>query len=359
MIIGHGGNIYNLARRHGCSPSEIIDMSSNMNPLGPPGGLLRFLKENVHKINALPEVDAGSAVNAFAAEWGIDTSRVLAGNGTTQFIFSIPQAIKSKKALIVGPTYSDYADACKMHGVSFNFIFSNETSEFRPDLTAIAASLNGYDTAFICNSNNPTGILIPSDDLVSLTSTFPDIRFVIDESYLPFADRSESESLISRNLENVIVLNSMSKIFCIPGLRIGFAVSSEAIIQQMKRYALPWCVNSLSQAAVIYLMEEKTEIKKFLENTRAFLKIERNALMEKLKVLSHLHVFPSSTSFFLAKMQGKYTAESVCTALAEKKVLIRNCSNFVGLSNRFIRLSLKSSDNNQMAGDMLAQIVDE
>ena len=97
MIKGHGGNIFEVAQRLGCAPTDIYDMSSNVNPLGPPPGLVTSLIENIHTINALPEVDAGKAVRAFADRYDVDPDLVLAGNGTTQFIYSIPRYFKPKE----------------------------------------------------------------------------------------------------------------------------------------------------------------------------------------------------------------------------------------------------------------------
>jgi len=357
MIQGHGGNIYELAQMLGCRPSEIVDMSSNMNPLGPPAGLIDFLKEHVDTINALPQVDAGGAVTAFAAKWGIERDQVLAGNGTTQFIYSIPRAIEIKKALIVGPTYADYADACMMHGVPYDFVLSKDTNEFQPDLSEISGRLKGFDTVFICNPNNPTGVLIPSEELVSLTRAYPNIRFIIDESYLPFVDGSEAASLIPRNLPNVIVLNSMSKIFRIPGLRIGFVVLSKKNVQLLNRFALPWSVNSLSQIAVAYLMKEDADMADFIKATKTFLKSQRQLLIKKFQNTSQIKFFPSTTSFMLAELFGGRTSDTVCAELIKHRILIRNWSNFKGLSDRFIRISLKTEEANRRLAEMLVEIV--
>ncbi|HAO23079.1 MAG TPA: histidinol phosphate aminotransferase, partial [Desulfobacteraceae bacterium] len=168
MICGHGGNIYELARRLKCQPFDIIDMSSNVNPSGPPPGLTEFLKENISAMIALPEADAGKAVFAFAHRYGIDPKCVLAGNGTTQFIYAIPKAIGTKNALIVAPTYSDYADACAMHDIAYTYYLTQASQNFVPDLTQIQKDMQAADTIFICNPNNPTGVLIPSDQLESL-----------------------------------------------------------------------------------------------------------------------------------------------------------------------------------------------
>jgi len=358
MIQGHGGNVYELADRLGCLPSEIVDMSSNMNPLGPPPGLIAYLTEGMDRIHALPEADAGTSVEAFAGHCGITPERVLAGNGTTQFIYSLPQALETRRALIVGPTYADYADACTMHRVAFEYFFSHKSTNFVPDLKAVGDCLNGVDTVFVCNPNNPTGTLISTDDLKALCGSYPNVRFIVDESYLPFVSGGTDRSLISSGLSNVVVLSSLSKIYRIPGLRLGFLTASEEIVRKLTRYALPWNVNSLSQAAVEHVMKNEKGIDVFVEDTQNFLDSERQYVTEIFHGKSDITFFPSTTSFILAELSENHTAEAVCGYLADNRVLIRNCSNFAGLSNRYVRLSLKTRETNRQVARMLLRFLE-
>lgn len=356
MIDGHGGNIYHLALRLGCGPEEIIDMSSNVNPLGPPPGLLDHLRNHLEGIKALPEVDSGSAVSAFSERYGMPAARVLAGNGTTQFIHALPQALASRRVLILGPTYADYADACRMHQVPFEYFLTQEADGFQTDMARLARNAGRFDTVFICNPNNPTGQLIHGNALESLCRTFPDTRFIIDESYLSFVDREKDHTLLGMDLPNAVVLHSMSKIFRVPGLRIGFLAAPETIIQQMKRYFLPWSVNSLAQQAVIHLMNHREETDAFVHHTRRFLAEERRRLAANLKSRPGLLSFPSCTSFILIRLLQGHTAEKICDALAHHRILIRNCTNFEGLSNQFIRISLKTADINRRVTERLLAI---
>ena len=358
MLIGHGGNIYELAERLGCPVSEIIDMSSNVNPLPPLPDLLDHLKNNIHTIKALPEVDAKSITHSFAARYDIDADQVIAGNGTTQFIYAIPQVLSTKRAFIIGPTYSDYADACKLHGARYDYLITEEPAYFSPDIDVVIQRSKEYDIVFICNPNNPTGVLIDVADLHRLCRTYPEVWFVFDESYLPFVDDYVQHSMIRFNLPNVLILNSMSKIFRIPGLRIGFLISSLNIIDKFKPFLLPWTVNSLAQAAVDYLMKHKKQVDAFIKKTVKFIEIERTKMAAAFADTTAIKLFPSTTSFSLAKLHKNLTAESVCAALAQERILIRNCSNFAGLSNEFIRISLKTSEINQMLTQKLLDIVD-
>ena len=351
MITGHGGNIYNHAQKLGCKPFEIIDMSSNVNPLGPPPGLKEHLKENIDLITALPEVDAKDIANKFAHRYDIESECVISGNGTTQFIYDIPQVLKTKKALILGPTYSDYADACIMYNVDFDYFIAKESFLFQPDIDSLKNKIKGYDTVFICNPNNPTGTLISSEEIIILCKSFPDTNFIIDESYLPFVENGEKESMIGSGLSNVLILNSMSKIFRVPGLRVGFLIASKNIINGFNKYMLPWSVNSLAQAAVSYLMTQKTEIDSFVEQTREFVKNEREKLTKTLESTGQIKVIPSTVAFMIARLPENITAGNVCEDLQQEKILLRNCSNFKGLSEQFIRISLKTRNINRIVAD--------
>jgi len=355
MITGHGGNIYELAKRLECNPLDIVDMSSNVNPLGPLPGVEKTITDNIRSITALPEVDAVGIIRSFSERYGIDPSLVLSGNGSTQLIYTIPRALGSKKALIVGPTYADYADACIMNNVEYDFLISEESKSFAPDLEKIADHLDGVDTIFICNPNNPTGVLISGDKIETLCRSFPEKHFIIDESYLPFVETSKKESMLRRRVPNVIVLNSMSKIFRIPGLRIGFLISSRDIIEKHMRYAMPWSVNSLAHAVVNYLMTNRDVVDAFVQETRTMLEAEKNRFLDAFKNVEGLMLYPSTTSFLLGKLKDK-TSKTVCAALADQGILIRNCANFQGLSNAFIRISLKTPEVNSMLMEKLGTI---
>ena len=356
MLNGHGGNIYDIAHRLGCLPSDIIDMSSNVNPLGPPPGRIEFLKDNLNIITALPEVDSTLLVLSFANHYGIDPATVLAGNGSTQFIYSIPPALGTKRALVLGPTYADYADACRLHNIHFEYFIAQESQAFKTDIDMIKEQVNGFDTVFICNPNNPTGTLCTGAEIESLCRARPSTYFIIDESYLPFVTSGDHESMIGRGLPNVIILNSMSKIFRISGLRIGFLIASKNIIESLTRYTLPWSVNALAQAGVQYLMKHKVEVNAFIDQTKELIENEKRRFAEKLKNAAGIKLFTSTTSFMLAKLVNRYMADEVCHKLLEDRILIRNCSNFKGLSNHFIRISLKNSETNLMLVDKLLSL---
>ncbi len=359
MLDGHGGNIYEMARRHGCTPACINDMSSNMNPLGPPPGLLAYLQNKVEAITRLPEVDSQQTIRLYAEHLAVDPKQLLAGNGTTQFIYAIPQVLNIGKALIVGPTYSDYADACRLHQINTSMTIADESADFHPDLNRLSEKLDGVDTVFICNPNNPTGSHIDPLDLMPICRRHPDTRFVIDESYLPFTDNGEKNSMVYSGLSNVIVLLSISKIYAIPGLRIGFLVASTDVIDKFKRHLLPWSLNSLSQSAVDYLTTHSDLVQSFLEKTRGYMRLQKEEFFKTCKSFARLKLYTSATPFILARLPDTIRSEWVCSRLADEKVLIRNCNNFPGLSDQFIRISLKTPEVNRMLAGRLVALMEK
>ena len=344
MINGHGGNIYELARAQGCDPDAITDMSSNVNPCGTLPGIKAHLAQRLAAIESLPEVDAGTITGLFAGHYGVGPENVTPGNGSTQLLYALPRALGSRKALIVGPTYADYASACRQQGMTPDFLIAAEADGFRPDLERLASLAGQYDTVFICNPNNPTGVLTPASSLSGLFTACPDTVFCVDESYLPFADQpAQALRLPYGDLPNLVRMTSMSKIFKIPGLRIGFAVARAELIDKLKNFAMPWSVNSLACDAVAYIFQNSARADRFTGETREFLAREREAIANRFKNSLHIHWFPSCTSFMLGRLKGPHTAAGVCRALADRQILIRNCTNFQGLSDRYIRVSLKDS----------------
>lgn len=346
MIKGHGGNIQEAAARIGCSPDEIVDMSSNLNPLGPPPGLIEHLQGQMETILSLPEVDAAEIVASVAMEYETGSENVVAGNGTTEIIYTIPSALTSKKALIVGPTYADYASSCRMHGVAYDFFLANFEDAFVPSLTLLGQAIPAYDTVFICNPNNPTGAIIPAEEIVQLARTFPKTWFVVDESYLPFVDGLLGTSIAMDQPANVLVLNSMSKIFRIAGLRVGFLIAAEPVINRFTNFCRPWTVNAMAQEAVRYIGGNREMIATFLSQSKNFFAAEKKRFTGLLLENTALKLNPGATFFILAKITSGMTAAELCSALLEEKILIRSCTNFPGLEQQFVRFSLKDSQTN-------------
>ena len=149
---------------------------------------------------------------------------------------------------------------------------------------------------------------------------------------------------------------SISKIFAIPGLRIGFVVSSPERMKRLRRFLQPWSVNSLAQLATGYLMIQKDEVDAFIEKTNRLITKERNRFFAAFADIPDIILYPSATNFLVARLQNHLVATEVCGRLAAHKILVRNCDNFYGLTNRHIRISLKLPEHNLMLIQRLLEL---
>ena len=170
---------------------------------------------------------------------------------------------------------------------------------------------------------------------------------------MPFAPDAEKQSMLNSGLENVIVLLSISKIFGIPGLRIGFVIADESHIQKFRQALLPWSVNSLAQESVRFLSGHKAAIEKFILKSRAYLARQREQIYGAFKASAEFSLYRSQTPFLLIRLPAPLRAEFVWERLAENRILIRNCTNFEGLSDKFIRVSLKTPEANRRVAEKL------
>ncbi|MCP3873890.1 MAG: aminotransferase class I/II-fold pyridoxal phosphate-dependent enzyme [Desulfobacteraceae bacterium] len=358
MIIGHGGNKKDLAKTLGCTINDIIDMSSNLNPLGPPETIEKVICENLVKIKSLPEPDAVTMRKGFARFHGLDVNNVIAGNGTTWFIYTLPMALGSKKVLILGPTYSDYKDACLMHNIRFQHCHTKASDEFDPDIDQMSQMAQEADTVFICNPNNPTGSIISKEKLEYLISKHEKTVFIIDESYLPFAEQANDTSLVlNTDYKNLIVLSSMSKIFRIPGLRTGFLSATKGLVEKIMTYYQPWSINALAQAVINHIFSHPDRIEPFYQKTRDYIKTEKHHFLNRLKSVQGIRLFRSNTYFILGCLSDQTSSNKFCRRIGQHRILIRDCSNFLGLSDQYVRFSLKERDINERLADLIKQVL--
>ena len=347
MIIGHGGNKEALAQKLGCAVTDITDMSCNLNPLGPPERIKEVIRENLDAIHALPQPDAAAICAGFAAYHDLDPARVAAGNGTTWFLYTLPHALGAKKVLILGPTYSDYRDGCRQHHIPYDHQVCLPENDFVPDMGALAQGARDADLVYICNPNNPTGALVERDAIEELLQHCPDTCFVVDESYLPFVDRANGISLVSETrYDNLLVLSSMSKIFRIPGLRTGFLSGPPALIEKVMDQYQPWSVNALAQVVIRDIFDHPETIEPFYEKSRAYTAAEKQWFTDQLKDVEGIELVPGHTYFILARLIGELRAPAFCEAVGRARLLIRDCSNFHGLNDEFVRFSLKDRETN-------------
>jgi len=350
----HGGNIVATARELGCSVNDLVDMSSNLTPLGTAPGVQEALVATFEQIAYLPETASSTLVDSFARRYGLQPAMVLAGNGTTEFIFALPRLFNHCRGLIVTPTYSDYRLACQWAGLNALDLPLDPAHGFAFDFDKLKENIQADDFVFICNPNNPTGGMISSEELYNFIKDHPDTFFLVDESYLPFVP--EKSILDFPVLDNLFLLSSFSKIYGIPGLRLGFLVSSEKNIKLLQGQSKPWGVNRPAQIAGEYLIDHADD---YVAEVRDFVARERPGFTTRLASLPGIEVVPGVANFILCHLQGNFNAEDLRLKMLSQRIMIRNCASFAGLDNRYFRLSLKDRSTNDYCLRELTAVLED
>ena len=252
-------------------------------------------------------------------------------------------AWRGAKSTIAVPSFSEYEDACRLHEHEINFFPTSD------DLSEL--SLEGQDFCWICNPNNPDGKLIHRTELLRLIAANRNTKFIIDQAYVAFTTEDMLKPSDVKNHPNLILIQSISKAYNIPGLRIGYLVASPEITAEVNKYIIPWSVNAIALEASKYILIHPAQftlpIRKWQRETAE--------LIYQLSKFDNLEVIPTSTTFFLVRLK-KGTAAELKKYLWEKNgILIRDASNFRGLDETYIRLSTQTSAENQILIDAIRE----
>jgi threonine-phosphate decarboxylase len=352
MAVTHGGEIFSTARKLNCDIHELVDMSSNLTPLGMVPGLADACMSRFDEISFLPETSSDSLVKIFAEKYGLKQENILVGNGTTDFIFTVPDALNSKRVVIISPTYADYKEATQLADIEIVDFATIIENNFSLDQTLLARQIKKHDLVFICNPNNPTGQMVKSEHIYNLAREYSDTTFLVDESYLSFIP--EKSLLQFPVLDNLIVLTSFSKIFGIPGLRLGFFTGSTVFLKKIRTLLKPWGVNRIAQIAGEFLLNNGDC---YVNNVQGFVKENRKKFVDSLDDIDGIKTIPGVVNFILCKLTGNISAAELKDKMLRSKFMIRNCDNFTGLDNSFFRLSLKDEGTNKRCVQVLKQIL--
>lgn len=354
----HGGNITEIATRFKKEPHEIIDFSANINPIGLPKGIIETITQNINKICYYPDPKCTELTNELAEYLGLKAENILIGNGSMEFIYIIPPTFKPERVLIVAPTFIEYELVTRVHGAELEFCICKERDNFEINVDRIVKHLPNIDMMFICNPNNPTGYVLAKEKLKFLASgcSKNEVMLVVDETFINFLE-DEDEFTVMHNLTDIlIVLRSFTKFFALPGLRLGYLISSERAVQKIKKFQPVWSVNTLAQA----VGKEIISNKQYIENTKRLIHNQLAFLQTQLATIRVIKVFPSVTNFILCKFNKVLNYNEIYeTLIAEHNIVVRNCSNFRGLTNRYFRVAVRSEKENEKLVTALKDILGE
>jgi len=353
----HGGNVWEISEKFRIPLNQVIDFSGPINPLGTPKTALERVSQHLNLIKHYPDPHHEQLVEILANSVDVKPDNIIVGNGSTELIYLFTEIFveSGHEAVIPVPTFNEYKMATLRVGGKPQFLRCDPAENFRLDFTKLERAISRKTRLiFFCNPNSPTGKLYEKDDILRIVNlgAEKDVPVLIDEAYVDFVDDDKRYSMadyVSRH-DNLFVLKSLTKFFGLAGLRIGFGIGTPDIVRILKKAKMPWSVNSLAMFAAIEAVQDDDFIKK----SRRLVSRSRRSMSKMLQRVPWLRVYPSETNFFLVEItRGDLTSTQLKDELARKGILIRDCSDFDGLDNRFFRVSVNQPEENKRLAEHL------
>ncbi len=336
--VPHGG-IYSTGTK---LDPKIIDFSSNVNPLGFPSSVKNVIKKNTSLLSVYPDPNSSKLKANLENYTSISKRQIVVGNGATEIIYNFCKAFirKNNRVIIPIPTFGEYEAAVLLQGAHVSYL---KTMNLNEKISDLQDTITKNNCIFVCNPNNPTGMLVTRKNMLKILEAAYDKSALVflDECFIELVPAS-NESLISnlKEFDNLFILRSLTKSFGLAGLRIGYGLGNKKMIDVLTRIKIPWNVNALAQKAVSAALSSKSHLYK----TRKLIKNELTFLTSSISKSKNFSCYPSSTNFIL--LESKIDSKTIQKKLIKKKLLIRDCSTFRGLDNKFIRIAVRTHKEN-------------
>lgn len=353
----HGGNVYGKIDQ-AAGFSQWLDFSANINPEGLSADVRKSILENMDKIIHYPDPKAGKLKEAISRYYSVPEDKIVLGNGAVELLYLYMHLRTPKTVQIPVPSFSEYERAARSAKAEVIYTYLDEKRGFNVDVDTVISRVKDADLLMLCNPNNPTGCLMKRDDVEQMIAAAGDCGadVIVDESFMDFRHDSKAYSVIPLldRYPNLMVLQSLTKFYAIPGLRLGFALCNEKLAQQLESSKDPWNVNLLAQAAGAAGLKDV----EYQRRSRHVVNENMLELAADLQMLHGVKVYSPTVNFILLNIGKTGISSGKLTARMRKLgVLIRDCSNYPGLDENYIRVAVKGKDDNKRLVEALKRCI--
>ena len=354
----HGSDLEEIEKYYGIPKESIVGFGANVNPLGISETVRAEVTDHLDVIMTYPDRNYTSLKKVIGNYCHVRPEHVVVGNGSTELISMLIQHLKPRKALLVGPTYSEYEREIGLCGGEMVYYNLSPENEFQLDLDAFLDYLDdSIDLLIMCNPNNPTSSAVSATNIECILKKCVqhNIFVMVDETYVEFAPDIEEITCMPyvEHFKNIMVIRGVSKFYAAPGLRLGYGVTSNmAFIHLLKTHQNPWSLNSIgAYAGEIMLTDDE-----FIARTRALIDSERERIYKELESIPYLHTFRPVANFFLVKiLKEDVTSFDVFDHLIRKGLMVRDCSSFQNLNGEYFRFCIMNPEDNTRLLDGLKE----
>lgn len=342
----HGGDIYEY-------PYQVLDFSANANPFGVPKAALAAAAGSLQDCVHYPDPFCRRLKEAISAFEGVPAEWIVCGNGAADVLFRLVLAKRPQTALVLAPSFAEYEQALKTVGCGVRRHFLLETDGFCLTERILDDLAPDLDMVFLCNPNNPTGCAAKRGILLKILEKCRGIGalLMVDECFLPFLEKPEEHTLLSEcGAPGLFVLKAFTKIFGMPGLRLGYGISSDReLLAGIQSCGQPWSVSVPAQAAGIQAVKDK----EYLDKTARLIFQERQFLITGLQSLG-FPVYGSQANYVFFRAPGRTDLKK---RLLEHKILIRACGNYPGLTDEYYRAAVRTHEENSRLMEALGKVM--
>lgn len=331
-----------IERFHGGLREDSLDFSINLNPFIDESVTRDLVCKYYKKAIKYPEQRGKSLIQSISNKYNIPEENIILGNGSIEIFYLLPRVLQVDKIFTLEPTFSEYRYVAKIN--KCDYVPIKPVFEFEWDMEKLSKRLDKKSLLFICNPNNPTGNLFERKKILKLLKTGAFI--VVDEAFIDFTLQNESLIKDVINFKNLIVVKSLTKIYSIAGLRIGFCVASKKIVRELNRNLPLWNVNSLALAiSKDFLLNDDLII-----NTKRLVKKEKEFIFKSFENCSYIKLFDTHANFFLARSDK--TPELI-NFLSSNNIAVREYKGFYGLDKKYFRFAIKKHEENEQLVDLI------
>jgi threonine-phosphate decarboxylase len=363
----HGGLVRKSSQEYSIPEDEILDASASLNPYGTPFehaytklNLNDLLAKGLKNMEQYPDnryIEFREAAARFVA-MGVSSDNIIPGNGSTEIIRLVAECTinAGDTVLIPQPTFSEYEVQCKVLGANIKYVNQEDIFDLDSELLDEAKIL------FVCTPNNPTGRLLSREQIISLAekcSLHKTILFV-DEAFIELADPSQSVADMVEGNEFLFIQRSLTKAFAIPGIRMGFGIASTSFAKVLNNARLSWNLGCIADTVATALLNmEGGQNSRYLIESREFIERERDFLMQKLSRRGFKPIESNVNYIFVDISDLSLNSTELAERTASHGVLIRDCSSFQEIGDNFIRVAVRTREENEKIASTIKQAIYE
>lgn len=323
-----------------------VDCSSSINPLGTPLKAIAAIQKGAKSLAPMyPDPECRELKKSLSRYLRIgDPEWISVGNGAMEIIYWFAQAFaKGSRVVIPAPTFCEYELASHKSGAEVTFV---PLHNFELDADEVIEKARGAGAVFLCNPNNPTGMLSTKGIRKVIENIDSSTKILLDECFIELVDEPDTNSMIGmiEKFDNLVILRSLTKSFGLAGLRVGYSICNPALAEKLSANRIPWNVNGLAQAAGVAALAAD---RMHLPRARAIIKKERKFLHDSIGRLKSFKPLRSDANYFLIHLQGRNSTQFRDALLKKTGVLVRDCSTFTGMEgSQYVRVAVKSHMEN-------------